>query len=46
MKPFHLLCLFLTFALGLTAATAAVYQCPMHPWIKSDHPGDKCTSPG
>lgn len=43
MKPFHLLCLFLTFALGLTAATAAVYQCPMHPWIKSDHPGDKCT---
>ncbi|RFC42121.1 MAG: membrane fusion protein [Verrucomicrobia bacterium] len=43
MKPFHLLCLFLTFTLGLTAATAAVYQCPMHPWIKSDHPGDKCT---
>ena len=24
-------------------ATAAVYQCPMHPWIKSDKPGDKCT---
>lgn len=22
--------------------TAHVYQCPMHPWIKSDHPG-KCT---
>jgi Cu(I)/Ag(I) efflux system membrane fusion protein len=22
---------------------AAVYQCPMHPWIKSDHPGAKCT---
>ena len=22
-------------------ATAAVYQCPMHPWIKSDKPGDK-----
>ncbi len=43
MKPFHLLCLFLTFALGLTAATATVYQCPMHPWIKSDKPGDKCT---
>lgn len=21
---------------------AAVYQCPMHPWIRSDHPG-KCT---
>ncbi len=43
MKPFHLLCLFLTFVLGLTAATATAYQCPMHPWIKSDHPGDKCT---
>jgi len=22
---------------------ATVYQCPMHPWIKSDKPGDKCT---
>ncbi|MBP6735417.1 MAG: hypothetical protein KA142_12160, partial [Chromatiaceae bacterium] len=22
---------------------AAVYQCPMHPWIKSDQPGDRCT---
>ncbi|MBI3884258.1 MAG: efflux RND transporter periplasmic adaptor subunit [Opitutae bacterium] len=22
---------------------AAVYQCPMHPWIKSNRPGDKCT---
>ncbi len=22
---------------------AVVYQCPMHPWIKSDHPGAKCT---
>ena len=22
---------------------AAVYQCPMHPWIKSGKPGDKCT---
>lgn len=21
----------------------AVYQCPMHPWIKSDKPGSKCT---
>ncbi len=20
-----------------------VYQCPMHPWIKSDQPGDHCT---
>ncbi len=25
------------------AVAAAVYQCPMHPWIKSDKPGDKCT---
>lgn len=25
-----------------TAATAPVFQCPMHPWIKSSHPG-KCT---
>jgi Cu(I)/Ag(I) efflux system membrane fusion protein len=22
---------------------ATVYQCPMHPWIKSAQPGDKCT---
>jgi Cu(I)/Ag(I) efflux system membrane fusion protein len=22
---------------------AQVYQCPMHPWIKSDRPGDRCT---
>ena len=43
MKIFHSLFLFLTFALGLTAASAAVYQCPMHPCIKSDKPGDKCT---
>ena len=28
---------------GLVAVTATVYQCPMHPWIKSDKPGDKCT---
>lgn len=26
-----------------TAAAAAVFQCPMHPWIKSDHAGAKCT---
>ncbi len=42
---------FLTFAfaaLFLTAAEsgpdhAAVYQCPMHPWIKSDKADAKCT---
>ena len=22
---------------------ATVYQCPMHPWIKSDKPGQRCT---
>ena len=22
---------------------ATIYQCPMHPWIKSDQPGAKCT---
>ncbi len=26
-----------------TAFAAQLYQCPMHPWIKSDKPGDKCT---
>ena len=26
-----------------SSAVGAVYQCPMHPWIKSDHPGAKCT---
>lgn len=25
------------------AAAGPVYQCPMHPWIKSDKPGAKCT---
>jgi Cu(I)/Ag(I) efflux system membrane fusion protein len=30
-------------AAGLIAASATVYQCPMHPWIKADHPGEKCT---
>lgn len=24
-------------------AEAQVYQCPMHPWIKSDKAGDRCT---
>jgi Cu(I)/Ag(I) efflux system membrane fusion protein len=42
MKTF-LLFLTLVTAPVLTAAPAAVYQCAMHPWIKSDHPGDKCT---
>jgi Cu(I)/Ag(I) efflux system membrane fusion protein len=30
-------------AAGLLAGPATVYQCPMHPWIKADHPGEKCT---
>lgn len=43
MKFFPFLLFFLTVAVGLPAASATVYQCPMHPWIKSDKPGDKCT---
>ncbi|MBI2518609.1 MAG: efflux RND transporter periplasmic adaptor subunit [Opitutae bacterium] len=43
--------LLLSFTLGLTLTAAGpaghdhatVYQCPMHPWIKSDKPGAKCT---
>ena len=48
MKTFIAL-LFLSLAAVLPAATdpahehATVYQCPMHPWIKSDHAGAKCT---
>ena len=49
MKPLFL-CLLLS--LGFVVAPGAepaghdhatVYQCPMHPWIKSDHAGAKCT---
>lgn len=40
MKTFLPLSLFT--ALFLTAA-AAVYQCPMHPWIKSEQADAKCT---
>ena len=43
MKTFLSLFLFAATVLALPAADATVYQCPMHPWIKSDHPGDKCT---
>jgi Cu(I)/Ag(I) efflux system membrane fusion protein len=47
MKIFPiLLSLFLlslpAYAAGPVAPKGAVYQCAMHPWIKSDHPG-KCT---
>jgi len=28
---------------GATNAAAGVYQCPMHPWIRSANAGDKCT---
>ena len=44
MKIISTLFLFAAFALALFAApSATVYQCPMHPWIKSDKAGDKCT---
>jgi Cu(I)/Ag(I) efflux system membrane fusion protein len=43
MKTFLSLLLFVALAPFLPAASATVYQCPMHPWIKSDKPGDKCT---
>jgi Cu(I)/Ag(I) efflux system membrane fusion protein len=42
MKPFFTFLLFFIFAAALPAA-ATVYQCTMHPWIKSNKPGDKCT---
>jgi len=42
MKPFLAFLFSLALAIGLLAATTT-YQCPMHPWIKSNHAGDKCT---
>lgn len=42
MKTLLLLLSFISVG-GLTAAPATVYQCTMHPWIKSTKPGDKCT---
>jgi membrane fusion protein, copper/silver efflux system len=40
-------CLLFFLAVGLSPAAETtgheVYQCPMHPWIKSDHAGAKCT---
>lgn len=42
MNTFRFLLFLSLLASGSTAAAATVYQCPMHPWIKSDHPG-KCT---
>ncbi len=43
MKTILSLFLFAATVLSLPAAGTAVFQCPMHPWIKSDHAGDKCT---
>ncbi|MDB6127279.1 MAG: cusB 1 [Verrucomicrobia bacterium] len=44
MKKYFLLLFFVLLpAAGLVAAPAQVYQCTMHPWIKSTHAGDKCT---
>ena len=42
MKPFLRLFLLLALVSALPAYAAVVFQCPMHPWIKSDHAG-KCT---
>jgi membrane fusion protein, copper/silver efflux system len=42
MKPFFSLLVFFVLVAALPAS-ATVYQCTMHPWIKSDKPGDKCT---
>jgi Cu(I)/Ag(I) efflux system membrane fusion protein len=41
MKTFLLLSALTAFV--LTAAAATVYQCPMHPWIKSEKADAKCT---
>ncbi|HSQ08938.1 MAG TPA: heavy metal-binding domain-containing protein, partial [Chromatiaceae bacterium] len=30
-------------AASVAETEAQVYQCPMHPWIKSDRLGDRCT---
>jgi len=43
MKTFLSLLLFSFVATAGLAAPATVYQCPMHPWIKADHAGEKCT---
>ena len=48
MKYFLALLFLSLAAVSLAAAEpahnhATVYQCPMHPWIKSDKPGGKCT---
>ncbi|MDB6165909.1 MAG: cusB 1 [Lacunisphaera sp.] len=44
MKPFLLFLLVaLLPAAALAAAPAKLYQCSMHPWIKSTNPNDKCT---
>jgi len=46
-RPLFLAAFLAFFAAGFVAPASAaektVYQCPMHPWIKSDKPGDKCT---
>ncbi len=35
--------LFIFLCAAVLPAADAVFQCPMHPWIKSDHAGAKCT---
>jgi len=44
MKPFYLSVLSFVVLSSLSAfAAGTIYQCPMHPWIKSEKPGDHCT---
>lgn len=44
MKSLYLFLFSSAALMSLTAwAAGTVYQCPMHPWIKSEKPGDHCT---
>lgn len=43
MKPYLFLLFFVSVSLSSHAAGPTVYQCPMHPWIRSEKAGDKCT---
>src|SRR4051812_13875164 len=43
MKTSFLFLLLSLLCSTISASGATVYQCTMHPWIKSNKPGDKCT---